>query len=365
MIKRIYIHIPFCSGKKCDYCTFYSEKWTEDAEIAFLKKLKDDFINASSSCGELLSFYIGGGSPSALTAKGLEFLFNAIEKNFKIPGECEISIELNPEDLDRTKIALIANFANRISLGVQSFNDSLLEILGRRAKRKEVLKAIDLIHNEEIKNFSIDLINSIPGQTLQMYEEDLSMALKCGITHLSSYSLTIEEGSKLLGKQLENNLELEMEIWELNDKVLSENAMRRYEISNFAREGFECKHNLEIWFGDKYLGFGPASASFDGEKRWVEVSDFTNWLNGKPPELDVISPKKRAAEILAFAFRTVKPWSEEKFFERTSFSLKDFEDILLKLDSESLIKYKGDEVLSTERGLLLWNSLAEKIITGE
>jgi len=363
MIRRLYIHIPFCSGSKCDYCTFYSERWTKEAEIVFLKKLEEDFVKATLTCNELLSIYIGGGSPSALTAEGLEFLFSAIKKRFQISERCEITVEANPEDLDRTKIALIANFANRISLGVQSFNDSLLKILGRRAKLKDVFNAIELVHDNGIKNFSIDLINSIPGQTLQMYEEDLSMALKCGITHLSSYSLTVEEGSKLAGKRLEDNTDLEMKIWEFNDEFLSKNSIKRYEISNFAKKGFECKHNLEIWFGDKYLGLGPAAASFDGKKRWIEVSDLTSWLNKKSPELDIISPKKRAAEILAFGFRTVRPWTEKKFLERTTFSLKDFESILLELDSEALVKYKGDKVLSTRKGLLLWNFLAEKIIT--
>ena len=362
MIERLYIHVPFCKREKCSYCAFYSEKLTPNLEELYISKLSETIKEKSELCGKLKSIYIGGGTPASLSEKALDTIFSLIKNNFKIAENCEISIETNPETLNSAKMKLIANFANRISLGIQSFNPETRKILGRKSSDRDIFKAIELIYKSGIENFSIDLINSVPGQNLKSYESDLLQTLNSGVKHISSYSLTIEEGTALSKKKITNDTGLEIKIWKLHDQILPEYGFKRYEISNFALKNSECKHNLEIWFGDKYLGLGPSASSFDGKKRWTEIANFAKWLKNHPPEIDMITGKKRAAEILAFGLRTTKKWTDDKFFERTSFHLNEWQNIINKLQEYRLVKYDGKELYSTGKGLMLWDSAAEMII---
>lgn len=363
MIERLYIHVPFCAKTKCAYCAFYSEKFDPKLESAYIAKLSEEFKKKNSLCGKLKSIYIGGGTPTALSTISIDKIFSLIEKNFRISENCEISIESNPETLTKSKMSVIANFANRISLGIQSFDSLTRKIIGRECTDCDIRKAIRLIQKSGIKNFSCDLINSVPRQTLESCKSDLIRAIDAGVNHLSSYSLTIEEGTELANKKIKTDKDLEVKVWEMHDKILSQYGFKRYEISNFAKRGYQCKHNLEIWFGDKYLGIGPAASSFDGEKRWTEIANFAKWLNGAAPEYDIIEKKKRAGEILAFGFRTSKKWTDKKFFKRTSFHLNEWSTVLEELQKYGLIKYKENYVVSKKKGLMLWNTVAEMIIT--
>ncbi len=361
MINRLYIHVPFCV-RKCAYCSFYSIPIENGFERSYLDKIAKEMERKADLCGALRSIYIGGGTPNLLSASSMERLFLLIRKHFKFDDFCEISIECNPESMDKCKAELFANFANRISVGVQSFDVAKRDILGRRAVDADIFRAFELLCDCGIKNLSCDLINSIPQQSPKNYESDLKKAISLGISHLSSYSLSVEEGTLLANKNIVIDEDIEIEMWNISDEILSSAGMKRYEISNFCKNGAECIHNLEIWFGDRYLGLGPSASSFDGKKRWTESANFATWLGDAKPEYDIISERRRAAEILAFGFRTLRKWKDEIFFQRSGFRLSDWEDVFRELAADVLIKYDGVSAISTQRGLLLWNNLAAKIM---
>jgi oxygen-independent coproporphyrinogen-3 oxidase len=364
VMERLYIHVPFCLSGKCGYCAFYSIPWEKNAEEAWLAKIAGDMDSKRVLCGEFRSVYLGGGTPTALSAESLEKLFAHLRKNFNFSSGCEISVECNPETLDVAKAAILSNFANRLSLGVQSFEKDVRMTLGRRARDEEIVSAFELARKAGFENISCDLINSIPGQSLDGHVADIGKAVQAGAKHISSYSLTIEEGTRLARAVMATDEEDELRMWNADDEAMSSHGFSRYEVSNFSKKGFECVHNLEIWFGDKYLGLGPAASSFDGEKRWTESANFAEWLRRAEPEYDIIPREKRAAEILAFGFRTTRAWTREKFKERSGFDIREWDDVLSSLAEDGLIAYDGNSACSTPRGLLMWNSLAERIIEG-
>ncbi len=363
-MERLYIHVPFCFLGKCGYCAFYSIPWEREAELEWLAKISEDIDRKSVLCGKLRSVYLGGGTPTALSAESLEKLFAHLRKNFNLSSACEISVECNPESLDVEKAGILADFANRLSLGVQSFEEKARMTLGRRARDEEIARAFELAREAGFENISCDLINSIPGQSLDGHITDIGKAVQAGVSHISSYSLTIEEGTRLAQAAMATDEEDELGMWNADDEAMSGYGFSRYEVSNFSKKGFECAHNLEIWFGDKYLGLGPAASSFDGEKRWTEPANFAEWLRRAEPEYDIIPREKRAAEILSFGFRTTRAWTREKFKERSGFDIRGWDDVLSSLAKDGLIAYDGNSASSTPRGLLMWNSLAERIIEG-
>jgi len=276
MIQRLYIHVPFCS-RKCDYCAFYSEPAPDQDMInAYLNQLNEEFLQNSNKCSELSSIYIGGGTPSFLSAVQLSRLFELICHYFTISPSAEISIECNPDSLTLDKISIIANFANRISLGVQSFNGEFRKTIGRSGTASAIIKALDLLSKYDFANFGCDLIYGIPGESLKDWHDELMQITAFPVRHISAYSLTYEEGSKLRkSSEYVNNdthIDTEVSMWELCNDFLHEKGVKQYEISNYAQDSYECKHNLGIWYGDAYLGCGPAAASFDGIDRWTNAS---------------------------------------------------------------------------------------------
>ncbi|MFA6569577.1 MAG: radical SAM family heme chaperone HemW [Victivallales bacterium] len=390
MIKRIYIHVPFCASK-CGYCAFYSLPSPEPGAVdSYLKKLAHDFKSSSHLCGKLESVFIGGGTPTFLSAENLGKLFSLIHSHFEISADAEFSIECNPETLTAEKSKLIANFANRVSLGVQSFNPEFRRILGRQGSVSTIEKAISLLTKHGVVNIGCDLIYAIPGQSPEDWQSDLEKTVAFPLKHISAYSLTFEEGTRLAEKisklesrksKLENKDKTDTrhlkpesshrrlttddcsaEMWNLANTFLKKHGFRRYEISNYAKRGSECRHNLEIWYGDKYLGFGPAAASFDGIKRWTNVGDLQKWLSGTEPEIDLITPEKRAREIFVMGLRTSQGWDRICFLRRTGFDLNRWNTDLAPLTDTHLLIEAAENIKCTRKGLLLWNEVAERLI---
>ncbi|MEI6055513.1 MAG: radical SAM family heme chaperone HemW [Lentisphaerota bacterium] len=380
-IDRVYIHIPFCRTK-CGYCAFHSIPSPEEKLIeAYLEKLEDD-IKRANLTSPLKSLYLGGGTPSYLSENNLGRLFRSL-KTFNFASDAEISIECNPESLTEEKIDLISDFANRISLGVQSFNTMHRQTIGRIACIENISYLITSFQKRNVNNVSCDLIYGIPNQTIEEVKDDLKRLFELGIKHFSAYSLTIEENSKLDGKLTEPELEAidltASEIWEIMPDLISDKGFKRYEISNYSLDGYECQHNCAIWFGAKYLGFGPAASSFDGIDRWTnpELSDY---LNGKAAEVDSITHSKRVCEIFAMGLRTAFCWiiktdifgaeigssfgiilnlplQDWKPLLNTIISLK--EDGLLEVDT---LHENGIVVKCSARGLAFWNDVAMSLI---
>ena len=383
-INRLYIHVPFCR-KKCSYCAFHSVTISDDLAEKYLTKLEEDIKENSHLAESLESIFIGGGTPSILTTRNLEKLFSIINSNFKIQETAEISIENNPETLTPEKIRIISNFANRVSIGIQSFNDKNRSIIGRNGNIKNIYSIVDKLIENKIDNISIDLIYGIPTQTLKDWEHELATAIKLPIKHISAYALTYEEGTKLYttehsGQSAETD-EISAEMWQLTSDILHQYNISRYEVSNYSSPGYQCKHNLDTWYGGKYLGFGPTASSFDGKYRWIQPT-LQPWLEKKSPEKDYLNLFDRTVEIFMMGLRTAKGWKiiDNKnnnhkiltsiFPNNYYFKPNEWNKIYQKLNRLSQIKLlefrqvnkKETDIFPTEKGLLFWDEIALELL---
>lgn len=358
-----YFHIPFCRSK-CGYCAFYSEPApAPDLIDRYLDHLERQLAEHPLPPAE--SVYLGGGTPTLLSVPQLERLF-AISERFLVPrGDCEISIEANPETMDADKVALLRGHVTRISLGVQSFSAVQRKILGRRCGDDALSRALTLIGKAGFPHWNIDLIYGIPGETAERWREDLVRAAGTGIDHLSCYSLTPEENSRL-GTSFAVDDDAAEEMYEMIPDLLAPYDIRRYEISNYSRPGSECRHNLNVWRGGLLRGFGPSAAGFDGRDRMTETESLAGWLVGTPPELDHIPLPARLAEIFAVNLRTVDGWTPEFWA-----AVPDADPWRVRLAAveklrcnmpESWWKISPGRIKLSDEGLVFWNDIAEAML---
>lgn len=264
----LYIHIPFCKSK-CPYCSFVSFKERDEDLDPYLVALQKEALYFKGQ--EVSSIYIGGGTPTILDKKRLEFLFSIINVNFPLSPGAEVTIEANPATFDLGKAECLRDYGvTRVSLGVQSFNNKFLGFLKRPYDRTQVLEAVDILKQANFKNINLDLMYGLPGQDAKEIEEDVRTLLSLSCSHASLYTLSIEAGSEFY----KNNLrllssDLQASYYELVRKMLLEAGFSHYEISNFALNNFECRHNLNYWKGGTYLGLGVAAHSYiDGRRFW-------------------------------------------------------------------------------------------------
>ena len=351
----LYVHVPFCAAK-CAYCAFYSEAGLDGSwHQRWLERIEEEFQARADACRPLSSVFVGGGTPTLLAPDKLQGLFAAIQRNFQLAGDCEISIEANPGSLTPEKIAVLAAAGvNRVSLGVQSFSSRCRQVLGRQADPAGIPVLLDDLRAAGIQRLNLDLIYAIPGQTLADWEDDLRRAGDLGISHLSAYALTFEEGTRLAGAgEIPADDDLQVAMWDRTAEVLGDYGLLRYEISNYARPGAECRHNLDIWLGGTYLGAGPAASSFDGCRRWTNPTDLKQWLAGTPPELDELPAEARAAEILAFGLRTLAGWDLAAFRQKTGIDALVLRSAAITwLCQQELVILEENRLRCTRAGLL-------------
>lgn len=361
--ESLYVHVPFCAAK-CDYCAFYSAGGVAPARRrAYLDRLRVE-LAAASQAEPVASVFIGGGTPTLLEPAELDELLGLVKDHFPLAPDGEWTVECNPESLDRAKIDLLAGHGvNRVSLGVQSFRPELRGTLGRRGNPGDLPATLAHVRNAGIGRQNLDLIYAIPGQSLGLWREDLVRAADLGVGHVSAYALTIEEGTHLASRLDAPDDSAFEAMWDLADEVLGGTGLHRYEISNFARPGEECRHNLAIWHGGTYLGCGPAATSFDGCDRWSQPPSLDDWLAGLPPERDELPPRERACEILAFGFRTLDGWQWSAFRARTGHDALDLRGPeLAELVRHGLLAPSGDGLAPTRKGLLLNDSLLAALL---
>lgn len=364
----LYIHVPFCNSK-CGYCAFYSiVGGARNTRSAFLSALAGEACGYQKMCSPLSSVYIGGGNPTCLSEGELESVFQTVEKHFTRAPACEVTCESNPETLDEDKIAVIADYGvNRISLGIQSFDEQVRRVLRRAGTLAHLDNIISKIRDAGIENVNLDLIYGAPGQTVETWREDLLRAVEYGVTHISTYELTPEEDAHLFSPgslSPEEEEERLVAMWEEADKILSADGYFRYEVSNHAMPGGECRHNQDCWHGRPYLGLGPAASSFDGRKRWRNVADLTAWRDGEIPEIDDLPEEQRALEIFAFGLRTTSGWEEEFLKQQTGYDFSSLpcRKALERLASEGLIKLNPGRCIPTNNGLLFADYIVNTIL---
>jgi oxygen-independent coproporphyrinogen-3 oxidase len=304
MADSIYIHIPFCI-KKCIYCDFFSVPYDESTVYAYVHALCKDLFLKKHLVGKLKSVYIGGGTPSLLPDECFRQIFLCLKENYELSPGTELTVEANPGTLSESKIYLLLFLGvNRMSMGIQSFNDEELEVLGRIHTSEEALRSIALIRKTGLRNFSIDLIYGIPSQSLSSWYNSLSKAVECSPAHISTYELTPEKGTILFDLisnpilHRVNNFKMPSEdsildMYSYTIDSMANNGYEHYEISNFAKLGFQCIHNLNYWNRGEYIGAGAGAHSFVNGLRSSNVEDIHTYINqlssGVIPEEDKIS----------------------------------------------------------------------------
>ena len=282
----IYIHIPFCK-RRCIYCDFFSTTQSEKkAEYvhALVRELemRKDYVGDE----EIETIYLGGGTPSQLSQEELEEIFAYIYKVYKVAPDAEITLEANPDDLTPEYVSMLRSLpVNRISMGIQTFQEETLKLLHRRHTAQQAIEAFKRCREAGFQNISIDLMYGLPGETLETWEQDLQQAVDLRPEHISAYHLIYEEGTTLWNLREQNKVEeaeeeLSLTLFKTLIERLTKAGYQHYEISNFCLPGLHSRHNSSYWTGKKYLGCGPSAHSFDGISRQWNVSSLEKYLEG-------------------------------------------------------------------------------------
>jgi len=357
----LYVHIPFCVGK-CPYCDFYS---TDDTSLIspFINALEKEILFYKGTLNNFDTLYLGGGTPSFLSNNDLERLIETVRNNFLFAPDTEITIEANPGDLTPEKLKTFRALGfNRISLGVQSFDDAALRFLNRRHTAKQAEKAVADIKNAGFENLSIDLMYSIPGQEKNGWIKILEKALSFSPEHFSCYQLTIKEGTPFFGLKQKGDVQFnvgEEESFLLTSDILEENGYIHYEVSNFAKSAnLFSSHNQKYWQHVPYLGLGPSAHSFMNDTRWWNLSSVAGYIeelnkkNRPIEEKEKIGEKEKALEQLFLSFRTnqgVELDALKKY--------KKVEIVISRLLESGLIEIKDSRAVPTKKGFLVADSM--------
>lgn len=314
-MRGIYIHIPFCK-QACRYCDFYfsvSLRYLDPFVDALVEEIRQ---KGESNAGHSLeTLYLGGGTPSLLTAGHLEKIMNAIHKYHSFQESPEWTIECNPDDLSITTVKSLGLLGfNRLSIGIQSFHERDLEIMRRSHNAAQAEASVHLASSGGIENITIDLIYGIPGQSLDQWEENIKKALSLPVSHISAYHLTFEPGTvfdhwRKKGRLHPVQEEASVDQYRILREQLLSAGFDHYELSNFARKGMNSKHNLLYWSGASYLGLGPSAHSYDGERRSWNISSLKGYIGGinngeKIDETEHLTSREQYHDYLLTSLRT-------------------------------------------------------------
>ena len=354
MVKSVYIHIPFCN-KICSYCDFckvlYNKKWINSYLDSLENEIKQDYKNE-----QIETIYIGGGTPSSLSIEELNKLFEII-KLFKLNDNYEFTIECNVEDITKEKLELFKNNkVNRLSIGIESFNDEYLKYLNRSYKSKDIKNKINLA-KIYFNNINIDLIYAIKNQTLDELEKDLDEIIKLDVTHVSCYSLIIEEHTKLfIDKVKPISPDLDYEMYKLINKKFKE-TYDNYEISNYSKKGYESKCNLTYWHNEEYYGFGLSSASYIDNKRYNNTKNLTKYINKNyDRNYEYLTNDDKITYELILGFRLRKGINIDNFYNKYKIDILSL-DKIKKLLKEGYLEIKNNYISVKEDYIYVLNDI--------
>ena len=383
----IYVHIPFCK-QKCYYCDFKSYANKEELIEKYIKWLKYeikevgegnklDYENDLDDLVTVKTIDIGGGTPSYLDSKYIKEIIEEIRENFKLADKVEITIEVNPGTVNKTKLLDYINSGiNRISIGLQSKDNELLKRIGRIHKYEDFLQTYNMAREVGFKNINVDLMLALPGQTIAKLEKGLKQVIDLQPEHISLYSLIIEDGTKI-EKMLKNNeitlpdenIERKM-YWETK-KVLEEAGYIHYEISNFAKEGYKSEHNWNCWSQKEYMGFGVAAHSYTNDVRFSNIDSIEeyieNYEQGNVTDNFVFHEKQtqssKMKEYMMLGLRKIEGISIQEFKNKfVGNPLYIYRKELQKLVEEELIEIELDKIKLTKKGLDFANIVWEEFI---
>ncbi|MDQ0223569.1 radical SAM family heme chaperone HemW [Streptococcus moroccensis] len=370
-----YVHIPFCT-QICFYCDFSKVFIKNQPVDAYLESLIEEVIAADVPA--LRTLYIGGGTPTAISAKQLDFLLGNLEKQLDLSQIEEFTIEANPGDLDPEKIEVLKRSrVNRVSLGVQTFDNRMLKQIGRGHNQAMIYESINSLKEAGFHNISIDLIYALPNQTMEQVKDNVKKALELDIPHLSLYSLILENHTVFMNRQRRGHLhlpheDLESDMFEYILNELEANGFEHYEISNFTKPGFESRHNLMYWDNSEYYGFGAGASGYLNGIRYRNRGPIQHYLKAIAEEKharlgqEILTKEEMMEEELFLGLRKKTGVSVARFEEKFE---TDFEDrygaVIDKLIADGLLKPNRKQIQMTKKGLFLGDTVAEHFILEE
>ncbi len=384
----LYIHIPFCQTK-CPYCDFNTYAGIEPLIPSYIEALTTEIRHwgALLCKPEVSTIFFGGGTPSYVPGQSIELILKATQDAFHVMDDAEITMEANPGDLLANDVERLTKLGiNRLSIGTQSLDDSLLKVLGRRHSSQEAVEAYGAVRRAGFANVSLDLMYGLPGQTMQQWQDSLEKVLSLSPEHLSLYCLTLEEGTPMerqvrLGETPESDPDLAADMYLLAEELLKQAGYGHYEISNWAFPEKESMHNLTYWHNQPYLGVGPGAHSYLGKWRFNNINSpreyirrFGNFSKAES-SLDVLSSEvisqvptvgdvetieqpMEMAETMMLGLRLAEGMSLDGFAARFGRSLSSvYGEQIQELTSLKLLEQRGDVIHLTDRGRLLGNEV--------
>jgi oxygen-independent coproporphyrinogen-3 oxidase len=365
-LHHLYVHIPFCP-KVCPYCSFYKEASDRNKTQAFLDSILLDLerrLREIPGC-RLETIFFGGGTPSALSVKQLDFLLSGLHRRLDLSRLREWTLEMNPATVSLEKARMLRDFGvNRISIGVQSWDPEMLNRLGRVHSAQQAERSFHIVREAGFTNLNLDLIFGVPGQSIETWQRTVEKTVSLAPEHISAYCLTFEEDTEFFRRfqsgEMTQDAEQDASFYELTMASLATAGYSQYEISNYAKPGYECLHNLAYWLGRNYLGLGPSAFSTIGERRWQNTPDTSRYIEQLRSSIEPINFKEhvsdgvRKAEGIAFGLRTALGVSAS---EMTSWRSE-----VDALRQEGYIQEENARIRLTAKGRMVADSIAELFV---
>ena len=394
---ELYLHIPFCE-RKCAYCDFLSAPADLPVRISYIKKLQEEIAYYGAQYGEyqVSSIFFGGGTPTILEGYQLAAILETVKEHFNITADAEITVECNPGTLTAGKAEkLVQAGFNRLSMGLQSADDRELQLLGRIHNFAQFLESYDLARKAGFRNINVDLMSALPGQTLKSWQDTLQKVTALRPEHISAYSLIIEEGTPFYERFAEDERireegghprllpeeDVERQMYELTETFLHTKGYERYEISNYAKPGYECRHNCGYWIRKDYLGLGLGASSLVEHQRFQNTSELKTYLEqeyspqcegqheriaetiqlqeetgltqtGHHIHIETLDKKSEMEEFMFLGLRLMAGISRQQFEKKFQVTLNSvYGEVLRKLKGEQLIEEVAGYVRLTEHGI--------------
>ena len=359
---EIYIHIPFCV-RKCKYCDFLSAPCREEERSAYVVSLCEQIrqCDLNTEAYGVVSIFVGGGTPSLLSPEEIKMVFRAVRERFKVEGDAEVTLEANPGTLNEEKLVAYQSVGiNRLSLGLQSIHEKELALLGRIHDYPAFLESYRMARRLGFSNINVDLMMALPHQTLSLWMESLKTVAGLSPEHISAYSLILEEGTpfyETYGKPENVHLlpdeDAERKMYEETILFLKKCGYEQYEISNFAKPGYECRHNIGYWERREYIGFGVGAASLIGNRRFTNGTTVST-MNDRTTT--ILTRENEMEEYMFLGLRKTKGISISKFEDQFGIPLtKVYKDVIDKYEKCGMLTRKEDALSLSKEGVLVSN----------
>ncbi|MFP3153018.1 radical SAM family heme chaperone HemW [Lachnospiraceae bacterium ZAX-1] len=371
---ELYVHIPFCI-KKCDYCDFLSAPASLDVQQEYVKRLTEEIKQKADNyqAYSVPSIFIGGGTPSVLPISSIDVIMKALSTHFKLEDAAEITIECNPGTLDEDKVKFYKKVGiNRISFGLQSAIDEELNVLGRIHTWEQFLKSFALVREAGFDNVNVDLMYGLPNQSLKDWIYSITQVVRLNPEHICAYSLIIEEGTNFFKRYQEDEKarekgdvpvslpeeETERRMCEHATIFLRENGYEQYEISNYAKPGKSCKHNIGYWTRQPYLGLGLGSASLVENRRFTNTANLEDYLKGDfgKKDCETLSEKSQMEEFMFLGLRLLRGVDRQEFKKQFSVEIEHiYGEVLVTLSKQELLRQIDGRIWLTTKGISISN----------